>query len=368
MIQILIELLRSWGVDPGFFRLIDSIVFRALMGVGPSLSFSLLFGWRFVVLLYRRRYRDTSGEFLSIRTHSKQGTPTAGGLLIIVSCLIGALLWGDLRSLHMIVLLSGFTYLGLVGFVDDSLKVRFKSSLFGLGQLTKTALILGFALPFAYLLVSPASPIPEELRTQVILPFVKFPLIDLGTWGFFLFAVFALFSIINAVNVTDGMDGLLCGTSALVVVVYAVFAYVLSSVVLAEFLLFPVLPGTQELVVFGAVLAGSILGFLWFNSFPAEVFMGDTGSLSIGGAMAMMAFLLRQEMLFPIIGGVFVLEIFTSLLQDKLGNRLARRVVLRGPYHHALAHRGMPEPKAVIRLWIAALFLAVIGLLSLKIR
>lgn len=368
MILWLIQLLRGAGVDVGFFRLAESVTFRALMALATSLALAIALGWQVIVFLYRRRFRDTSGEFLSIRTHSKQGTPTGGGLLILLACVGSALLWGRLGNLQLSLVLAGFVYLGLVGLVDDALKVRFKSSLFGLGQLAKTALLLGFVVPFSWLLVSPASPLPRTLQTVVILPFVKHPLADLGSVGFLLFAVFAIFSIINAVNVTDGMDGLLCGASTTVTAVYVVFAYVLSNLVLSRYLLFPYLAGTEELVIFGTALIGAVLGFLWRNAFPAEVFMGDTGSLAIGGGIAMLAFLLRQEMLFPIVGGLFVLEIFTSFLQEKVGNRIGRRVVLRAPFHHALTHRGIAEPKAVVRLWIVSLLLAAIGLLSLKVR
>ncbi len=368
MILWLIQLLRGAGLDIGVFRLAESVTFRALMALATSLGVAIALGWRVIVFLYRRRFRDTSGEFLSIRTHSKQGTPTGGGLLILASCGGSVLVWGRLANLQLSVVLAGFVYLGLVGLLDDALKVRFKSSLFGLGQLAKTALLLGFVLPFSWLLVSAASPLPPSLRTALILPFVKHPVADLGTLGFLAFAAFAVFSIINAVNVADGMDGLLCGASTTVTAVYVVLAYVLSNILLSRYLLFPYLAGTEELVIFGTALIGAVLGFLWRNTFPAEVFMGDTGSLAIGGAIAMMAFLLRQEMLFPLVGGLFVLEIFTSLLQEKIGNRLGRRVVLRAPFHHALTHRGIAEPKAVVRLWIVSLLLAAIGLLSLKIR
>lgn len=368
MIRLLIEALRAAGIDFGFFRLVDSVTFRALVALATSLGLSIAFGWRLVVFLYRRRLRDTSGEFLSLATRSKQGTPTAGGVLVLLSCTASVLLWGHLDSIQLAVVLAGFVYLGFVGFVDDALKVRFKSSLFGLGQLTKTLLLLGFIVPFAWLLISAASPLPAALRTTLTLPFVKQPLVDLGPLGFFLFTVFALFSIVNAVNVADGLDGLVCGASTTVLAVYVVFAYVVSNALLSRYLLFPYLAGAEELVIFGAALIGAVLGFLWRNAFPAEIFLGDTGSLAIGGAIAMMAFLLRQEMLFPIVGGVFVLEIFTSLVQEKLGSRLGRRLVLRAPFHHALTHRGIAEPKAVVRIWIVSLLLAALGLLSLKVR
>ncbi len=368
MIQLLIDALQRLGIDFGFFRLAESVTFRALMALATSLAVAVLLGWKLVVFLYQRRLRDTSGEFLSLHTHSKQGTPTGGGLLVLLACASSALVWGHLDSVQLLLVIAGFVYLGLVGLVDDALKVRFRSSLFGLGQLTKTLLLLAFIVPFSWLLVADASPGPAALRTALFVPFVKQPLFDLGALGFFLFAVFAIFSIVNAVNVTDGMDGLLCGAATTVLAVYVVFAYVMSNAVLSRYLLFPYLTGAEELVIFGAALIGAVLGFLWRNAFPAEVFLGDTGSLAIGGAIAMMAFLLRQEMLFPIAGGLFVLEIFTSLVQEKIGTRLGRRLVLRAPFHHALTFRGIAEPKAVVRLWIVSLLLAAIALLSLKVR
>ncbi len=368
MIRLLVEALRATGIDPGFFRLMDFLSFRALMGMTTALAVSLALGFRVTVFLYRRRFRDTSGEHGSINVASKRGTPTGGGLLILLAGTVAALLWCELRSPFLWPLLIGFVYLGMVGFLDDFLKVRFKSSLVGLSQLGKTVLVLLFVVPCAVWLVSPTSPLPEEVRTLLWVPFYKNPILDLGPFAYALFMVFAVFSIINAMNITDGMDGLLATTSVLTIGVYVVFAYVAGNTVISGYLLFPYLAGAGEVAVFGAILAGAVLGFLWFNSYPAQMFMGDTGSLSIGGAVALMAFLIKQEMLFPIVGGIFVLEIFTSLVQDKLGNRIGRRIVHRAPFHYSMAHSGVAEPKVVARLTILASLLAVIALLSLKIR
>ena len=368
MIRILVEFFRELGIDPGFFRLVDFLTFRGLMGMVTALGLSLLLGPRVIVFLYTKGFRDTSGEFLSISVHSKRGTPTGGGILILTATLLSIVIWGDFRNPFLPVLVFGFLYLAAVGFSDDFLKVRFRSSLVGLSQIAKTALLLLFAIPFSLYFVSSSSPVPETLRTLIHVPFYKNPVLDLGSAGFVLFAVFAIFSIINAVNITDGMDGLLGGTAMLTAGVYVVFAYVLGHRLLADYLLFPFVPGSGEVAVFGAVLIGSILGFLWFNTYPAQMFMGDTGSLSIGGALAMMAFFTKQEILFVLVGGVFVLEIFTSLLQDKIGMRLGRRLVYRAPFHYSVAHQGVAEPKVVMRLWILAFCLAVIGLLSLKVR
>ncbi|MFC1851304.1 phospho-N-acetylmuramoyl-pentapeptide-transferase, partial [candidate division CSSED10-310 bacterium] len=309
-----------------------------------------------------------SGEMLSINVYSKRGTPTGGGLLIIISAMCSLLLWSDLTNIMTLVLLGGFTYFGLIGFLDDFQKSRFKSSLSGLSQLGKTIFLLLFIVPFAFFFISSLNPLSSELKTLIYIPFYKHAILDIGKPGFFIFIIFTMFSIINAVNISDGMDGLLCGISALTVGVYAIFAYIIGNAINAAHYLFPFIEGAGELTVFGATLIGAILGFMWYNTYPAQVFMGDTGSLSLGGAISMMVFFTKQELLFLIVGGVFVLEIFTSLIQDKIGMRLGRRLFYRAPFHYSLTHRGIAEPKAVVRLWIISIFLALIALLSLKVR
>lgn len=370
MIQLIIELLRECGIDYGFFRLMGYTTFRGLMGMATALALSVLLGHRIIVMLYRERFRDTSGEMFSLRRDatSKRGTPQAGGVMILLATDVSVALWADLTNPFVPLLLGGFLYMGFVGFIDDFQKVRFKSSLAGLSQLAKTILLMAFIVPFSILLVSPFNPVPEELRTVVQAPFYKVPLVDLGAVGFSLFAVFAIFAIVNAVNIADGMDGLLGTTSALTLGVYLIFAFVIGDSALSGQLLFAHIPDLGEVAVFAAVLMGSILGFLWFNAYPAEVFMGDTGSLAIGGVIAMTAFFVKQELLFVIVGGVFVLEIFTSLIQDKIGYRIGRRLFYRAPFHHSMTHLGIAETKVVVRLWIIGLVLALVGLLSLKVR
>jgi phospho-N-acetylmuramoyl-pentapeptide-transferase len=266
------------------------------------------------------------------------------------------------------MLLFGFIYLGFVGFLDDFQKTRFKSSLSGLSELGKTILILLFIFPFTIFYFSEFCSIPQEIKTNIYIPFYKNPVINIGEIGFIIFIFFTMFSIINAVNITDGLDGLLSGTSSLTIGVYSILAYIMGNSIVSSYYLFPYIKGVGEVTVFGAALVGSLLGFLWYNSYPAEMFMGDTGSLAIGGVLAMMVFFTRQEMLFLIAGGIFVFEILTSLLQEKIGNRMGRRIVYRAPFHHTMTHRGIAEPKAVLRLWIIAIILAAISLLSLKVR
>ena len=368
MVELIIELLRAAGIDYGFFRLVNYVTFRAIMAMTMAMLFCLIFGFRIIYFLYLKRFRDTSEEYTSIVAYSKKGTPTSGGLMIILSTVFSVLVWAKFSNPLTFVLLYGFVYLGFVGFIDDFQKTRLKSSLAGLSQMAKTILQFLFIIPFAIYFLSPMNPMSETLRTLIYIPFYKYPVLNLGIIGFFVFILFVTFSIINAVNITDGMDGLLGGTSAITLGVYAVFAYIIGNSVWSRHFLFPYIEGSGELAVFAAALVGAILGFLWYNTYPAEVFMGDTGSLAIGGVMAMLIFFTKQEMLFVIAGGIFILEIFTSLLQDKLGNRMGRRVVHRAPYHHTLTHSGIAEPKAVIRLWIVAVILALVAIASIKIR
>ncbi len=368
MIKLLVTWLDLEGADLGFLRLMNYITVRALLGMATAMFLSVLFGFRFIVFAYDHNLRDSSGDHLSLTVHSKRGTPTAGGLLVLATTLVALGLWGDFENAYFWPLLAGFAYLCLVGFIDDFLKARFKSSLSGLSQLGKTFLLLLYIVPFAIYLVSDLSPVPAAQRTLLYVPFYKAPLLDLGSFAYAAFVVFAVFSIINAVNIADGMDGLLCGTSSLTLGVYVIFAYVLGNSVFSAYLLFPYMAGAGEMAVVGGTLMGAILGFMWFNTYPAEIFMGDTGSLGIGGVIAMLAFLTKQEMLFLIVGGVFVFEILSSLVQQKIGDRLGRRILTRAPFHHAMSHRGIPEPKVVIRFWIVSLILASIGILSLKIR
>lgn len=368
MIELLIAFLRSYDLDFGFFRLMNYVTFRAIMGMTTALFFCLVFGFKTIVYLYNKRFRDTSGEMNSLKAYSKRGTPTSGGLMIILSTVFSMLLWGDFSYPFSSVLLAGFSYCGFVGFFDDFQKTRFKSSLEGLSQIGKTILQIMFIIPFSLYFLSPLNPMPEELKTVIFVPFYKSPVLDLGPVLFLCFMVFTMFSIINAVNITDGLDGLLSGISGMTLGVYAIFAYIIGNSVLSRHFLFTYIEGTGEVTVFAAILTGAILGFLWYNAYPAEVFMGDMGSLAIGGAISMIIFITKQELLFIIVGGVFIFEIFTSLLQDKLGNRLGRRILHRAPFHHSLTHQGIAEPKATVRLWIISLILALVSLLSIKIR
>jgi len=368
VVETLVDLLLLLGVRFGFFRLFDYLSFRVIMAALTAMAVALLAGHRVIVGLYRGGFRDTGGDQAALRADSKRGTPTAGGLLVIGSVLLSLALWGRWMSPYLLAATAAFVYFGAAGLFDDWLKVRLQSSLFGLGQAAKTFLQLAFAVPFAWWLLSDASPLPEAMRATVYLPFARHVAWEVGPWAFGAFTVFAFYAIVNAVNITDGLDGLAAGPSALTATLYGVFAYILGNAVASRYLLFTFQPGAGELAVFAGALVGGLAGFLWYNAYPAEVFMGDTGSMAVGAALATMAFLTRQEMLFPVVGGVFVATIATSLLQQKVGDRIGRRIFLRAPMHHAWVHRGVAEPKVVIRTWIVSVMLALAAALSLKLR
>jgi len=316
MMILIVEGLRAQGISWGFLRLIDYPSFRFMMALATALSVSLIFGFRIIVFLYRHRMTDTSGDFLSIPASGKKGTPTGGGIMILASTALGLLFWSDLSNPFLIALVLGTFSMGLVGFIDDYLKVRFKSSLYGLSRSIKTLLQIALILPFLWFFISGSSPIPPEIRTAIYIPFYKSALFNAPVWLFSVYFVVAVYAICNAVNITDGKDGLSGGTTSISLGVFLIFAYVIGDYRLSNILLFPHIQGASEIAVFLGALIGGIAGFLWYNTYPAEIFMGDTGSLAIGMAAGLVVFFMKQELLFPVVGGVFVVHNFTSLVQD----------------------------------------------------
>ena len=253
-------------------------------------------------------------------------------------------------------------------YLDDRAKFRARSGDRGLSEKAKLLLQFGFAIAFALLLVSPWSPLPDHESTAFYVPFLKAPL-----WhsAGFIVPFVALFVVLvsNSVNLADGLDGLATVPSVFVLGVLGVFAYILGNAKWSAYLFYPFMGGAGELGVFCSAFVGAGIGFLWYNAYPAEIFMGDTGSLAIGGSMAVTCVLLKQELLFPLLGGLFAAEAFTSQVQDKVGVRwLGRRLFYRAPLHHALQYRGMAETKVVIRLWIVAGILGLLALATIKVR
>lgn len=369
MLLLLSEWLRE--VLPGltFMRLASYLSFRSIMAALTSLFFMFLASRIFLDYLHRRQLVDLVRDTGIGSSEDKRGTPTMGGVLILCAVLFSVLIWGRLSSGYVLLTLAGMVWFGLIGFLDDTTKIKRRSGNRGLTEKTKFLLQGIFALAFAWVIVSDLSPLPAQLSTQLYIPFYKKPLADLGPIPYYLFVVLFYLFVANSVNITDGLDGLAIMPSNFVVAVLGIFAYIMGNKIQAGYLQYPYLPGVGELNILCAAFIGAGLGFLWYNAYPAQIFMGDTGSLGIGAVIASLCILLKQELLFPIVGGIFLVEGFTSQVQDKIGVRfLGRRLFYRAPIHHELQYRGLAETKVVIRIWIIAGILALFSLASIKIR
>jgi len=353
-----------------FFRLFNYLSTRAIFAIITSFVFTLLAGRPLIRLLFRRGIRDTQRqEILGIETEKKAGTPTMGGVILVSATLLSTLLWCDLTNGYILLLLLASVWFFCLGFMDDVLKIRHQDSNKGLSRSKKYLGQISYALLFGLLFLWPVtSPLPAEVVSKLYVPFYKHPLVDLS-WAYIFVVVLFILYAANAINFADGMDGLAVVPSAYAVTVYAVFAYVLGNANLSQYLMFDYLPGSGEATIFCAGLLGACAGFLWFNSYPAEVFMGDTGSMFLGGVVGTLMILLKQEILFVIVGAIFLAEILSVVLQDWIGiQRVGRRFIYRAPIHHCFKYQGLAETKVTVRLWIVSGVFALIGLASLKIR
>lgn len=350
-------------------RLLTYISFRALMAVLTSFIVGVVFGRKLINILYQLNFRDKSRDYGDISARHKTGTPTMGGIIIFLSFLISILLWGKLNNFSLrLVLFASFWFTAL-GFFDDYLKSIRGSSDAGISRSLKMIFQILFGIILALLVLSPEStPFKPELVTQLFIPFVKNPIVDLG-YLYYPFIVLMVVGISNSINFADGLDGLSTVPVSLVAAVYAVFAYILGNTIVSNYFLFPYIAGAGELVVVMAALIGALSAFLWFNTYPAEIFMGDTGSLFIGGVIATTAVLLKKEVLFIIAGGVFVIEFMSVFIQDYIGIKfLKKRILYRAPVHHTFQFLGIAEPKIVVRFWILAVIFTLLALISIKLR
>ena len=368
MIFALSEWLRQAWPELTFLRLAVYLSFRSIMAALSAMFFMFVFSRMFIDYLHRRQFIDLVRDTGISSAQDKKGTPTMGGLLIVGAVAFSVILWSQLSSLYVLAGLAGMLWFGMIGFVDDRAKISGRSGDKGMSERTKFLLQGAFAVGFAWWFVV-ASPLPPAEATRLYMPFVKNPLADLGPFVYFVFIVLFVLFVANSVNITDGLDGLAVMPSNFAVGVLGFFAYILGNKIQAGYLQYPYMPGAGELAVFASAFVGAGLGFLWYNAYPAQIFMGDTGSLSIGALIAVFCVLLKQELLFPIVGGIFLVEGFTSQVQDKIGVRwLGRRIFYRAPIHHDFQYRGLAETKVVIRIWIIAGILALVALATIKIR
>ncbi len=401
-------------------RLFTFISFRSAAAVITSLFISLLIGKHIIQYLQRKQVGEVVRDLGLEDQYKKQGTPSMGGIIILASIIIPTLLFAKLENIYIILMLITTIWLGLIGFLDDYIKI-FKKNKEGLAGKFKIAgqiilgIIVGLTLFFSnevriiekvnvtnltlrerneMLDSSVQYPVQAEITmerksTKTTIPFVKNNEFDYSwlvsffkeshrqffTWIIFvLIVIFIVTAVSNGANLTDGLDGLATGTSAITGTALGILAYVSSNIIYAKYLQIMYIPGTEELVIFASAFIGATIGFLWYNSYPAQVFMGDTGSLALGGIIAVFAIIIRKELLIPILCGIFLVENLSVVLQVTWFKRTkrkygeGRRIFLMAPLHHHYQKKGYPEPKIVTRFWIVAIILAVISIVTLKIR
>lgn len=378
MLYELIHWLEVNYQPPGFSAF-EFITTRSAVSAAMALFISLLIGKSIINWLERMQLKEVIREDIGLDTHlSKAHTPTMGGVIILLAVLIPALLWMKMDSIYtwMIVLVT--LLLGIVGFIDDYIKVvkkdksglhsRFKLA----GQIT-VGIVLGAILYFY--------PDFSEFNTLSTVPFLKNVNINYAVLGealgwliYIPVVIFIITAVSNATNLTDGLDGLAAGTSAISGLILGIFAYVSGRTDFSDFLDIIYLPGAGELTIFCTSLVGACMGFLWYNTHPATVFMGDTGSLALGGAFGALALMLHKELLLPIICGIFFVETVSVIIQTtwfrytRKKQGAGRRVFLMAPIHHHFEKLGWPESKIVVRFWIIAVLLGILSLLTLKLR
>jgi phospho-N-acetylmuramoyl-pentapeptide-transferase len=374
--------LNEWREVFSPLRIFQYITVRAFAAAATAFILSLILGpamIRFLVHLKIGQQIRGADEMPLYQLHTeKAGTPTMGGLLIISSTALATLLWAVPTNGFVWIALTTFCVMGGIGFCDDYLKVSRKKSK-GLGARAKLGMQGAWTVVIVLILLN-WSPTADYAR-QIMVPFLKEPILsDVSAWGVAIFIFLVLVGSTNAVNLTDGLDGLAIGCSNAAAAAYFAMAYVAGHAIFAQYLQVPYIPGSGELAVFCGALLGGGLGFLWFNCYPARVFMGDTGSLALGGALAIVAILINQELTLVIVGGVFVMEAMSVLIQVGSYKMRGKRVFKCAPIHHhfeILAREkaekagrvvGLVETTITIRFWILAMVFAIIGLATLKIR
>ncbi|HZF09622.1 MAG TPA: phospho-N-acetylmuramoyl-pentapeptide-transferase [Thermoanaerobaculia bacterium] len=348
----------------GAFNVFRYITFRGAMAIVTALLLSWFLGPAFIRTLRRMSVGQNIREVGPQAHQVKAGTPTMGGLLILFSVIVPTLLWSTLDNPYIWIVVLVTLAFGLVGFLDDYLKVKNRRNL-GLKAHHKALLqILAAGAMGLVLLILPHA---YRFDPTLTFPFVKRLVLDLGPF-YILFVVVVLVGASNAVNLTDGLDGLAIGVTIVAAATYAVFTYVAGNRVIAGYLQVSYVPGVGEVAVFCSALVGASLGFLWFNSHPAEVFMGDVGSLSLGAAIGSVAVLAKQEILLVVVGGVFVIEALSVIIQVASFKLRGKRVFRMAPLHHHFELSGWAEPKVIVRFWILSILFALLSLSTLKLR
>ena len=361
---MLLWLTQEFAATLSFLNVFSYLTMRAILAALSALAISLLIGPWMIARLSRYQIGQVIREEGPQTHFKKAGTPTMGGLLILVAILASTLLWADLRNRFVWVVLGVTALFGLVGFWDDYLKLIKKNSK---GLIARYKYFwqsvggLAAALVLWYTAKSPAD-------TTLYLPFLKNFALPLGFVGFVVLTYLMIVGMSNAVNLTDGLDGLAIMPAVMVAAALGVFAYASGNAVFASYLAIPAVPQAGELLIVCAALVGAGLGFLWFNTYPAQVFMGDIGALALGAALGTIAVIVRQELVVLVMGGIFVLETASVILQVASFKLTGKRIFRMAPIHHHFEHKGWAEPKVIVRFWIITFFLVLAGLATLKLR
>ncbi len=403
MLYYFFEFLENQYQIPGA-SLFTYISFRAAAAIITSLLISTIFGKRIIDFLRKKQIRESIRDLGLDGQIEKTGTPTMGGLIIIISTIIPVLLFANLKNIYIILLIVTLVWMGIIGFVDDYIKLykKDKDGLRGkykiIGQII-LGLFVGFTLFFhPEVTVKGQSPFGIELQsadnsteyksTETTIPFVKdnvFNYSDLITWidpglesytwiVFIFFVVLIIAAVSNGANLTDGLDGLAAGSSAIIILTLGVFTWVSGNIIFSDYLNIMYIPRVGEITIFIGAFVGALVGFLWYNTYPAQVFMGDTGSLTIGGIIAVISIAVRKEWLIPLICGIFLVENISVIMQvfyfkytrKKYGS--GKRIFLMSPLHHHFQKKGYHESKIVTRFWIVGIALAILSIITLKIR
>ncbi|HED12340.1 MAG TPA: phospho-N-acetylmuramoyl-pentapeptide-transferase [Gammaproteobacteria bacterium] len=345
------------------FNVFHYLTLRGIFSVLTALTISLVCGPSMIRMLSQRGIGQVVRED-GPETHLKKtGTPTMGGTLILMSVVLTTLLWADLSNRFVWVALFTCVSFGIIGWVDDYQKLAHKNTK-GIGARSKYLWQSAAGLTAAIILYTTAQT-PQE--TELIVPIFKQVAIPLG-WGYIVLSYFVIVGSSNAVNLTDGLDGLAIVPTVLVAAALSLFAYVTGNIVFAHYLTIPYINGVGEVLIFSAALVGAGLGFLWFNTYPAQVFMGDIGALSLGASVGVVAVIVRQEIVLFIMGGVFVMETLSVIIQVISFKLTGKRIFRMAPLHHHFEKKGWPEPRVIVRFWIISLMLVLVGLATLKIR
>jgi len=369
MLYFLAEYIQAKFNPPGF-NVFKYLTFRSAVAAITALLLTFYVGPKVLNYLKRKQIGEAKKEDGPKFHWSKAGTPTMGGLIILMSGLIPVLLWANLSNIYIQLVLFSTISLGLVGLLDDYLKVVKK---YKKGLLAKYKLIGQVSVGIIVGLVIYLAPEFHGINTITTIPFLKNYQFDFSIF-YIPIIIFIITATSNAVNLTDGLDGLATGTVGIVIITLGVIAYISGNITLSKYLNIIYLKGNGELVIYCTAVAGAALGFLWYNSYPAQIFMGDTGSLALGGAVGTLCILVKKEFLLPLLGGIFFAEAVSVLIQryyfkytkKKYGE--GKRVFLMAPFHHHFEMKGIPEPKIVLRFYIIAVLLAIMTLATFKIR